>query len=146
MNAIAKDRATPIALANPELFRERCYLDGQWVEADTRKRIDVDNPAEGTRQLLDKHGISTERVFKLAEGRPNIRDLIKNGKIQLVVNTPTKKGPATDEGKIRALCVANRVPIFTTLTAASAVARAIGAIQKGAWDVRPLQSYHASRH
>ncbi len=100
---------------------------------------------EGTRQMLAKHGITTERVFKLAEGRPNIRDLIKNGKIQLVVNTPTKKGPATDEGKIRALCVANRVPIFTTLTAASAAARAIAALQRGGWNVRPLQSYHTSR-
>ncbi|HRK29954.1 MAG TPA: carbamoyl-phosphate synthase large subunit [Tepidisphaeraceae bacterium] len=99
---------------------------------------------EGTRQWLAKHGIKAERVSKLAEGRPNISDLIKNGNVQLVINTPTRKGPATDEGKIRALCVANRVPIFTTLTAAEAAARAIGAMQKGGWDVKPLQAYHAS--
>jgi carbamoyl-phosphate synthase large subunit len=55
-----------------------------------------------------------------------------------VINTPTKKGPATDEGKIRALCVANRIPIFTTLTAA----RAVAALRRGDWDVRPIQSYH----
>ncbi|MDW8263486.1 MAG: hypothetical protein RMJ35_13235, partial [Phycisphaerales bacterium] len=74
----------------------------------------------------------------------NIRDSIKNGEIQLVINTPTRKGPATDEGRIRALCVANRVPIFTTLTAAAAAARAIAAIQKGGWSVKPLQAYHGT--
>jgi len=97
---------------------------------------------EGTRQLLAKHGVEMKRVYKLAEGRPNIRDFIKNGEIQLVINTPTKKGPQTDEGKIRAMCVQHRIPIFTTLTAASAAARAIAALQKGDWSVRPLQQYH----
>ncbi|HET6251201.1 MAG TPA: carbamoyl-phosphate synthase large subunit [Tepidisphaeraceae bacterium] len=98
----------------------------------------------GTHDALKAHGIPTQRVSKLAEGRPNIRDLIKNGKVQLIINTPTKKGPQTDEGKIRALAVLNKVPIVTTITGANAVARAIQAIQKQDWGVRPLQAYFAS--
>ena len=97
---------------------------------------------EGTRQLLARHGIEAGKVFKLAEGRPNIRDFITDGKIQIVINTPTRKGPSTDEGRIRAMCVQYRVPIFTTLTAASAAARAIAALKKGDWNVSPIQSYH----
>ena len=72
----------------------------------------------GTHDALARHGIVATRLNKLSEGRPNIRDLIKNGEVQLIVNTPTKKGPATDEGKIRALAVLNRVPLLTTVTAA----------------------------
>jgi carbamoyl-phosphate synthase large subunit len=96
----------------------------------------------GTFAVLDSAGIRCRRVPKLAEGRPNVRDLVKNGKLHLIINTPTKKGPTTDEGKIRALAVEHRVPIVTTLTGASAAAQAIEAMQKGTWNVKPLQSYH----
>jgi len=97
----------------------------------------------GTFDVLTKNGIAVDRINKLAEGRPHIGDLIKNGKLQLMINTPTKKGPQTDEGKIRSMAVQYRVPIFTTLTAAEATAEAIAATQKDGWGVRPLQSYHA---
>jgi carbamoyl-phosphate synthase large subunit len=95
----------------------------------------------GTCVELAKHDIPVTRLNKLGEGRPNIRDLIKNGQIQLIINTPTKKGPATDEGKIRAMSVVNKVPIVTTITGAIAVAKAIQELQKGDWGVRPLQEY-----
>ena len=98
----------------------------------------------GTHDALARHGIPATRLNKLSEGRPNIRDLIKNGGVQLIVNTPTKKGPATDEGKIRALAVLNRVPLLTTVTAAHAAAQAILELQRGDWTVRPLQEYHAA--
>ena len=97
----------------------------------------------GTHAVLVAAGIPSQRVAKLSEGRPNIRDLIKNGKVQLIINTPTKKGPQTDEGKIRALAVLNKVPIVTTITGANAIARAILAIQQENWGVRPLQEYFA---
>ena len=58
-----------------------------------------------------------------SEGRPNIKDFIKNGQVQLIINTPTKKGPQTDEGKIRAMAVLNKVPIVTTITGANAAAQ-----------------------
>jgi carbamoyl-phosphate synthase large subunit len=98
----------------------------------------------GTHDALAKAGVAATRISKLSEGRPNIKDYIKNAKVQLIINTPTKKGPQTDEGKIRALAVLNKVPIVTTITGANAAARAIRAMQAADWGVRPLQSYFAS--
>ncbi len=98
----------------------------------------------GTFSALSKAGIETRRINKLAEGRPNIADMIKNGQVQLIINTPTRKGPATDEGKIRAMAVMHRVPIVTTLTGASAVVKAISELRKKGWDVKPLQEYSKS--
>ncbi|MEM6312630.1 MAG: hypothetical protein AAF743_00980, partial [Planctomycetota bacterium] len=73
-----------------------------------------------------------------------LKDMMADGKIHLVINTPTRKGPTTDEGKIRALTVRNRVPIITTMTAAFAAARAIESLQQGDWNVRALQEYFAN--
>jgi carbamoyl-phosphate synthase large subunit len=95
----------------------------------------------GTAQALKAGGIPVTIIPKLAEGRPNIRDLIKNGQVHLILNTPTKKGPATDEGKIRAMAVMNRVPMITTITGAQATANAIIALQTHGWNVKPLQAY-----
>ncbi len=95
----------------------------------------------GTGAVLARNDIPASVISKLGQGRPNIQDYIKNGSIQLIVNTPTKKGPQTDEGKIRAMALVNRIPIVTTVTGASAAARAIAALQKENWGVRPLQEY-----
>jgi carbamoyl-phosphate synthase large subunit len=95
----------------------------------------------GTGGALSAAGVANTVIPKLNEGRPNIIDRMKNGEVALIINTPTKKGHGTDEGKIRSASVMNRVPVFTTLTAASALAEAIAALQKGDWDVRPLQAY-----
>jgi len=96
---------------------------------------------EGTFKELQRNDVPATRLAKLAEGRPNIADYIKNGQIQLIINTPTKKGPATDEGKIRSMAVLHKVPMITTLTGARAAAGAIKALQKNDWTVRPLQEY-----
>jgi carbamoyl-phosphate synthase large subunit len=96
-----------------------------------------------THATLARHDIAAIRISKLGQGRPNIQDYIKNGQVQLIINTPTKKGPATDEGKIRAMAVINRVPIVTTVTGAGAATRAIKALQSGGWGVKPLQDYFA---
>ncbi|HZZ42524.1 MAG TPA: carbamoyl-phosphate synthase large subunit [Tepidisphaeraceae bacterium] len=101
--------------------------------------------SEGTHGVLVKNGVAAKRVAKISEGRPNVLDLIKNGKVQLIINTPTKKGPATDEGKIRATAVMYKTPILTTLTAARAATSAIRALQAGDWEVRPLQEYFPKR-
>ncbi len=96
----------------------------------------------GTYDLLKKNDIPCERINKLSQGRPNIRDLVKNGQVQMIINTPTQKGPQTDEGKIRAMAVLSRVCMLTTVTAANAAAKAIPALQAEKWTVRPLQEYH----
>jgi len=95
----------------------------------------------GTHATLARHGVPATLVRRLAEARPNIIDYMKNGQVQLIINTPTTKGPNTDEGKIRAMSVLQRVPIVTTLTGAAAATRAIAAMKKADWQVRPLQSY-----
>ena len=96
---------------------------------------------EGTFDALASNDVPATRISKLSEGRPNIQDYIKNKRVQLIINTPTRKGPQTDEGKIRAMAVLNKVPIVTTITGANAAARAIVAMQKRQWGVRPLQEY-----
>ena len=95
----------------------------------------------GTHAILAKNDVPATRIHKLAEGRPNIKDYIKNGKVQLIINTPTRKGPQTDEGKIRSMAVLNKVPIVTTITGATAAGRAIAAMQQEEWGVKPLQEY-----
>jgi carbamoyl-phosphate synthase large subunit len=98
-----------------------------------------------THTLLAREGIKARRISKLAERtRPNIQDLIKDRKVHLIINTPTKKGPRTDEGRIRAMAVINQVPMVTTITGARATVRAIAALKKGGWNVRPLQAYHSA--
>ena len=104
----------------------------------------------GTWGVLQGAGVPARRIEKLNEGRPNIADLIANKQVALLINTPTKRGPATDEGKIRALATLRRVPIITTMTGAKAAVEAIAALRAigkgaqkgyGAWGVRPLQEY-----
>jgi carbamoyl-phosphate synthase large subunit len=99
----------------------------------------------GTYDALRKQDIPCERIPKLNEGRPNIHDFIKNGDVQLIINTPTKKGLGTDEGKIRAMAVLHKVCMITTLTGATAAAKAIPAMQAEKWTVRPLQEYHPAK-
>ena len=95
-------------------------------------------------------GIPAERVNKIKEGRPNIIDAIKNKEVQLLINTPTTKGPRTDEGQIRAAAVLHKIPIITTMTGAAAATEAIAALNTATntaggstWTVKPLQEYYA---
>ena len=97
----------------------------------------------GTGEYLDQNGVNNTILKKIIEGRPNISDYILNGDVALVINTPTRKGMATDEGHIRATAVMHRVPMITTVTAASAAVAAIAEMKKGDWGVKALQDYFA---
>ncbi|UCG84438.1 MAG: carbamoyl-phosphate synthase large subunit [Dehalococcoidia bacterium] len=96
----------------------------------------------GTRQFLAEHGIESELILKQHEGRPNIVDAIKNGEIQLVVNTPSGKLSAEDDSYIRKAAIKYKVPYITTTTAAVAAAKGIAAYRKGHGKVKSLQEYH----
>jgi carbamoyl-phosphate synthase large subunit len=72
----------------------------------------------GTASALSARKIPVTRLYKLAEGRPNVLDMIKNGEIHFIINTPSGKNPREDERKIRAAGVAGRLPIMTTIRAA----------------------------
>jgi len=95
----------------------------------------------GTRAYLEQHGIVTERVKKISEGRPNCIDLIKNKELAMIINTPTKKGLNTDEGRLRSTAVRFNVPMVTTTTGAAAAVLAMEALKAGGWNVRALQDY-----
>ncbi|MFH1123100.1 MAG: carbamoyl-phosphate synthase large subunit [Pseudomonadota bacterium] len=98
---------------------------------------------KGTHQFLAERGIPSEPILKVYEGRPNIVDSIKNGEIQLVINTPSGKQSKHDDSYIRKSAIKYRVPYITTLAAALAAARGISAVRKGHGSVKSLQSYHA---
>jgi len=96
----------------------------------------------GTAAVLEKNGLKVQRTLKVAEGRPNIVDLIKNKEIQLVINTPAGQSPRADEVKIRTTSVYTGTPIMTTLSGAKAAALGIAALKKSGYGVRTLQEYH----
>jgi carbamoyl-phosphate synthase large subunit len=96
----------------------------------------------GTAAALASAGIEVESVYKVNEGRPNIVDLIKTGKIDLVINTPLGRESFYDEKSIRRAAIRYNVPCITTLSAASAAARGIRAMAGHTVDVAALQDLH----
>ncbi len=97
---------------------------------------------KGTHELFQQYSVNTALLPKISEGaRPNVLDRIANNEIHLIINTATRKGAQTDEGKIRAKAVRNGVPMITTITGARAAIEAIAALRAGAWNVAALQDY-----
>ena len=97
----------------------------------------------GTCRFLAENGISAEPILKMHEGRPNIVDSIKNGEIQLVINTPIGKLSQHDDSYIRKAAIKYKIPYITTLAAALAAAKGIASFRKGHGRVKPLQEYHS---
>ncbi|MCI0680673.1 MAG: carbamoyl-phosphate synthase large subunit [Gemmataceae bacterium] len=95
----------------------------------------------GTARALQAAGVEVEEIPKLQEGRPNLIDHMKNGHVDLVINTPSGKGARTDEGKIRAAAVQHKVTCITTLAAAHAAVEAVKALRHGELTVKPLQEW-----
>jgi carbamoyl-phosphate synthase large subunit len=100
----------------------------------------------GTAAVLEEAGMQPERVYKVKEGRPNVVDLIKGDRIQLIINTPRGQDTFFDEKAIRRAAVLARIPTITTLAAASAAAGGIEALQQGTLSVVALQTLHAETH
>ncbi len=87
--------------------------------------------------------MQAEPILKMYEGRPNIADAIKNGEIQLVVNTPAGKLSKTDDSYIRKTAIKYKVSYITTTAAAAAAVKGIAEARTNVAPVRSLQSYHA---
>ena len=85
------------------------------------------------------HGIPSELILKMHEGRPNIADAIMDGEIQLVINTPRGKVGKADDAYIRKTAIKRKVPYITTLAAAVAAAKGIAADRQGHGQVKSLQ-------
>jgi len=98
--------------------------------------------SHGTTAVLTEHGIPVKRVYKVNEGRPHIVDLIKSGKVDLILNTPLGKDSFFDERAIRRAAMQHNIPCITTLSGGAAVASGIAALQQNKIDVRSLQEYH----
>jgi carbamoyl-phosphate synthase large subunit len=96
----------------------------------------------GTADRLEKAGLNVDRVYKVKEGRPNVVDLIKGERVQLVVNTPHGAEPWFDEKAIRRAAVVARIPTITTMAAAWAAAEGISALQRNEVNVRSMQQWH----
>jgi carbamoyl-phosphate synthase large subunit len=99
---------------------------------------------EGTANILEHAGLTVERVFKVKEGRPNVVDLIKGDRIQLVINTPRGQETLFDEKAIRRAAVLARIPTITTVAAAQAAVEGIAAMQRRQTTVFALQQLHAA--
>jgi len=97
---------------------------------------------EGTAKYLKQNGIEAELALKVSQGRPNVVDMIINGQIQLIINTPSGKKGKTEGYEIRRAAVEYGVPYITTIPGAIAAAKAIEAIKKGEITVKSIHEYH----
>lgn len=99
--------------------------------------------SKGTSKFLKEHGIEAEPVKKLKEGRPNIMDLITNGDIDLIINTPVGKERHDDDSYLRKAAIKKKVPYMTTMAAAKATISGIQSARKhGGEPVKSLQEMH----
>ncbi len=99
----------------------------------------------GTAAALRSAGLPVETVFKVNEGRPNVIDWMKTGRVQLIINTPLGRESFYDEVSIRRTALRYNIPCITTLAAAYAAARAIGSLRQQAFSVAPLQELLGER-
>ena len=99
----------------------------------------------GTAAALHATGVACEEVYKVNEGRPNIVDLIKTGKVHLVINTPLGRESFYDEKSIRRAAIRYTIPCITTLSAAHAAVRGIHALIELQREVSCLQDLHRNR-
>ncbi len=98
---------------------------------------------EGTAKFLKANGIESDVVFKVNEGRPNVVDMIKNGQIQLVINTPLGEESRYDEFAIGWAAIEQKVSFITTLSAAATAVKGIERQKSDSFSVKSLQEYHS---
>ena len=96
----------------------------------------------GTAKALQDAGLTVQPLFKLQEGRPNCLDLIKNGELVMIINTPAGKTPRVDEVRIRTAAVQHKISIMTTLASGKAAVAGIKALRAQGLTVQSLQEYH----
>ncbi|MEE8540570.1 MAG: carbamoyl-phosphate synthase large subunit [Desulfobacterales bacterium] len=122
------DRDKPAALEAVRLFRDLGF------------RIMT---TRGTHEFLKTGGIETVPVRKLGYGRPNLVDAIKNGEIQLMINTPSGGQSSADSSDLRRAAIKHKIPYITTTAAAISAVKGIAARREGRPKIRSLQQYHA---
>jgi carbamoyl-phosphate synthase large subunit len=96
----------------------------------------------GTAQAISAMGVPVTKINKIGEGSPHVVDWIRNGEVDMVINTPTGSGARADGYEIRSAAVRRGIPCVTTMTGASAAARAISAQRERDAEVQSLQELH----
>ncbi len=100
---------------------------------------------EGTSRVLRRNGIDAELIYRVSDPRGhNAIDMIRDGEIELIINTPRGRAEHKDQVRIRREAVLYNVPVITTLSGAFAAVRGIEALQRGSIAVKSLQEYHAA--
>ncbi len=128
------------------LFLSVKDADKQGIEQIARDFVDLGFKlfaTNGTARSIEAAGVPVHRIYKIHEGRPHVLDMIKNGEMHFIINTPSGRIPRQDEVKIRSLAVAHRIPIMTTVSAARASILAIQSVKERGLRVKCLQEYHA---
>lgn len=97
---------------------------------------------QGTHEFLKENDIESSVINKLNKGRPNIIDAIKNGDLQLIINTPIGKEGIEDDSYIRSGAIKYKIPYITTTTAAKASVEGIEAAIKSDYKIKAIQDYH----
>ena len=101
--------------------------------------------SKGTCKILAENGINSKEVLKINEGRPNILDIILNGEVDLVINSPVGDKSAVDDSYLRKAAIKKKIPYMTTMAAAKATVSGIKTIkERGNSEVKSLQELHAS--
>jgi carbamoyl-phosphate synthase large subunit len=100
----------------------------------------------GTSTYLYENGVETRSVLKVSEGRPDIVDEVKNGRVQLIVNTPAGEVSRDDEKAIGIAALAYNIPYVTNVSAAMALLEGIRKALEGSWTMLPIQDYHCEGH
>ncbi|MDF1598495.1 carbamoyl-phosphate synthase large subunit [Mesorhizobium sp. YIM 152430] len=95
----------------------------------------------GTARFLKENGVEAEKINKVLEGRPHIEDAIRNRQVQIVFNSTDGQKAVSDSKSLRRATLMQKVPYYTTMSGAEAVAEAIAALKAGSLEVRPLQAY-----
>ncbi len=96
----------------------------------------------GTAALLKRNDLEVREIYKITGGRrPNIIDLMKNGEVAMIINTPSGKTPRQDEVTMRSTAVTRGIPLITTLSGAQAMISGIGALKRRGFSVKALQDY-----
>ncbi|HNX69553.1 MAG TPA: carbamoyl-phosphate synthase large subunit [Candidatus Omnitrophota bacterium] len=100
---------------------------------------------QGTTRVLKDYRVPAQEILKITDGSPNIADWVRNKKMDLIINTPSGKGPMLDEGKIRSLAVSFNIPCITTISAAKAALRGLQAVKDDVLDVKSIHDYHGAK-
>jgi carbamoyl-phosphate synthase large subunit len=96
---------------------------------------------DGTSRFLSSYGVPNTQIKKIVEGQPNVIDYIRNGEVQLVINTPAGETAREDEKMMGAVSMEYKIPFITTASAAAAALSGIQSVREAELEVRSLQEY-----